>query len=135
MADAAGAAGTAGADLDLDPDRGLPGRLVFRRTYDDHNQHPDGKALDYAHADTDHTTANDHANAEGHADEFGVPDRHATPDWRTDGVAVRDSGADSVCRRLTVEGPLADHARQVAYEGDIYRGPSPSAPTLSGWVR
>ncbi|MGH8916822.1 MAG: hypothetical protein ACRD0H_00505, partial [Actinomycetes bacterium] len=73
--------------------------MVARRAAcDDRNQDPDGAALDYAHAGPDNADADGHADGHADADEVGVPGRHATPDRRTDGIAVRDRGADSLSR-------------------------------------
>ena len=76
------ATGATGADLDLDPDRGLPGHPGHLRARqacagrDRRQPLDDGAALNLVRADPDDVTANHvgNANPEAHANEFGVPD-------------------------------------------------------------
>jgi len=76
------ATSAASANLDLDPDCGLPGHPGHLGTLQadaDHNRRQpldDGAALNLVRADPDDITANHvgDADPEAHANEFGVPD-------------------------------------------------------------
>ena len=105
------AATRAGADLDLDPDRGLPGRpgrlrLVRAGHVHARRQHrppADGAVLDDAGAGPDHLARDDDAaRPEGHADGVAVLVRLAQTERRADGVAVADGGRHSFGGRLAV---------------------------------
>ena len=89
------------ANLDLDPDRGLPGHpghLGARHADADADRRQpldDGAVLNLTRVGPDDVTANHHAddNGEANANEFGIPDWHTTPGPLTDGDAVRGSHA------------------------------------------
>ena len=94
------AADATSANLDLDPDRSLPGRPGHLRACqaacaDRNRRQPldDGAAVNLDPSRPDDVTANHHADAHAHANAFGVPDRHTTSGPLTDGDAVRGSHA------------------------------------------
>ncbi len=115
----------AGADLDLGPDRSLPGRPGDLRavpaTTGRHRQ-PGGSALNAGRAGAHHGNPSRHAaarlprhadqNADRHAEtdashQFGIPDPEATPDRRFDAIAVGHGDTDSLGGPLGVslDGP------------------------------
>src|SRR5271169_4178386 len=104
------ATGATGANLDLDPDRGLPdrpGHLRARQACADRVRKrrqllDDGAALNLDRPDPVCATANHvgDANAEAHGNAFGVPDGYTGPGPLTDGDALRDSDAHSLSRQF-----------------------------------
>jgi hypothetical protein len=109
------------ADLDLDPDRGLPGRPghldALQADADPNRRQPldDGAALNLNlnlnldRSGPDNVTANHvgDANPETHVNAFGVSDEHTAPGPLTDGDAFRDGDANSLSHRFsaTLAGP------------------------------
>jgi hypothetical protein len=97
-----GSADATSTDLNVDPDRSLPGRpghLLARQAPADHNRrHPlaDRAVVNLARPGPDDVTANHHADGHAHAHEFGVPDWHSASGPLTDG--------DAICGRHAVRG-------------------------------
>jgi hypothetical protein len=101
----------AGADLDLDPDRRFPGRLVALVDLlpdDLHRQqaHGDGASLEHvcachARGAREPADADGDAEADDHAHQVGLPVQHRPPDPYTDaaddGDAIGDGDGDANC--------------------------------------